>query len=93
MLELQPGDTVLFASDGILEAENTEREEFGHERLGAVLKGVSPDDSSAVISETILSVTSGYSGDNFAPQDDRTLLVLRMTDHSLSDFSKLPIIY
>jgi sigma-B regulation protein RsbU (phosphoserine phosphatase) len=93
MLELQPGDTVLFASDGILEAENTEREEFGHERLGAVLKGVSPDDSSAVISETILSVTSGYSGDNFAPQDDRTLLVLRMTDHSSSDFSKLPIIY
>ena len=26
-------------------------------------------------------------------RDDRTLLVLRVTDHTSSDFSKLPIIY
>ena len=92
-LELQPGDTVLFASDGILEAENAAREEFGHAGLASVLKSVSPDDSAADISEKVLSATSGYSGDNFTPEDDRTLLVLRVTDHSSSDFSKLPIIY
>lgn len=92
-LELQPGDTVLVASDGILEAENAAQEEFGHGGLASVLKGVSPDDSAADISQNVLNAVSGYSGDHFTPEDDRTVVVLRVTDHSSSDSSKLPIIY
>jgi len=38
IVDLRPGDIVLFASDGILETENTEQEEFGLKRLTAVLK-------------------------------------------------------
>jgi sigma-B regulation protein RsbU (phosphoserine phosphatase) len=92
-VELQPGDVVLFASDGIHEAENANREEFGHERLAALLAGVSPDHSASDISGNILIATDVHSGVGMPPSDDRTLLVLRLTDDSASDFSKLPIIY
>jgi phosphoserine phosphatase RsbU/P len=92
-LELVPGDTVLFASDGILEAFNADLEEFGADRLDAVLSGVSPDQSAEEIAALILTATDDYSGAGVIPSDDRTLLVLRVTDHNTSDFSKLPIIY
>ena len=92
-LELVPGDTVLFASDGILEAFNADLEEFGADRLDAVLSSVSPDQSAEDIAALILAATDDYSGAGVIPSDDRTLLVLRVTDHNTSDFSKLPIIY
>lgn len=92
-LELVPGDTVLFASDGILEAFNADLEEFGPDRLDAVLSSVSPDQSAEAIAALILAATDDYSGAGVIPSDDRTLLVLRVTDHDTSDFSKLPIIY
>jgi phosphoserine phosphatase RsbU/P len=92
-LELVPGDTVLFASDGILEAFNADLEEFGADRLDAVLSSVSPDQSAEEIAALILTATDDYSGAGVVPSDDRTLLVLRVTDHDTSDFSKLPIIY
>jgi sigma-B regulation protein RsbU (phosphoserine phosphatase) len=92
-LELTPGDVVLFASDGILESENAEREEFGPKRLSALLSGFSQRDSAREIAEQIMAATDGHSGAGIAPHDDRTLVVLRVTDDTASDFSKLPIIY
>jgi sigma-B regulation protein RsbU (phosphoserine phosphatase) len=92
-LDLVPGDTVLFASDGILESFNDELEEFGADRLSSVLSSVSPDQSADAIAADILGATDDYSGAGATPSDDRTLLVLRVTDHDSSDFSKLPIIY
>ena len=92
-LDLQPGDTVLFASDGILESENAQQEEFGFDRLSAVLASVSPKHSASDIADKIMAATNHHSGEGVAPGDDRTLLVLRVTDPSSSDFSKLPIIY
>jgi phosphoserine phosphatase RsbU/P len=92
-VELQPGDTVLFASDGILESENHEKEEFGPERLAAVLQTVTPDLSASDVADRVLNATDEFSGPGVAPHDDRTLLVLRVTDHTSTDFSKLPIIY
>jgi sigma-B regulation protein RsbU (phosphoserine phosphatase) len=92
-VELQPGDFVLFASDGIHESENASKEEFGHARLAALLAGVSPDRSASDISENVLTATDEHSGVGMPPHDDRTLVVLRVTDESASDFSKLPIIY
>ena len=88
-----PGDTVLFASDGILESTNAELEEFGPDRLCSVLGGVSPQQSASDIAADILAATDNHSGHGVTPFDDRTLLVLRVTDPSSSDFSKLPIIY
>lgn len=92
-IDLRPGDMVLFASDGILESENAEQQEFGFARLKSILKKVSPRQSASEISDLILDATDQYSGGGFTPADDRTLLVLRLTDHTSTDFSKLPIIY
>jgi sigma-B regulation protein RsbU (phosphoserine phosphatase) len=91
-VDLRSGDVVLFASDGILESENAERQEFGLAGLSAVLQNVSPQQPASEICDLVLDATEAYTG-GFAPADDRTLLVLRLTDHTSSDFSKLPIIY
>jgi sigma-B regulation protein RsbU (phosphoserine phosphatase) len=92
-IELQPGDVVLFASDGILESENAALEEFGQQRLSALLAGLSQEDSASLIAEQILQATDAHSGAGIAPHDDRTLVVFRVSDASSSDFTKLPIIY
>lgn len=91
-LDLLPGDVVVFASDGILESENASQEEFGLQRLSTVLSNTSPDDSARAIAERILAETDDH-GAGTAPHDDRTLVVLRVTDETGSDFSKLPVIY
>ena len=91
-LDLLPGDAVVFASDGILESENASQEEFGLQRLSAVLSAVSPQDSARTIAERILAETDDH-GAGTAPHDDRTLVVLRVTEETGSDFSKLPVIY
>jgi phosphoserine phosphatase RsbU/P len=94
-LDLVPGDVVLFASDGILESENAREEEFGRDRLCAVLSNISPHQTASEVADRILAATAEHSGDRdgLPASDDRTLLVLRVTDHSSTDFSKLPIIY
>jgi sigma-B regulation protein RsbU (phosphoserine phosphatase) len=91
-LDLRPGDVVLFASDGILESENAEEQEFGVKRLTALLQTISTQLSANAICDLILNATDEFSGGGFTPHDDRTLLVLRVIDHTSSDFS-LPIIY
>jgi phosphoserine phosphatase RsbU/P len=92
-IDLEPGDVVVFASDGILESENPTQEEFGPQRLKDILASVSRVHSAREITEQILAATDGHSGAGIAPHDDRTLVVLRVTDDKSSDFSKLPIIY
>jgi sigma-B regulation protein RsbU (phosphoserine phosphatase) len=92
-IDLRSGDIVLFASDGILESENAEQQEFGFARLSSILKRISPQQSASEISDLVLDATDHYSGGGFTPSDDRTLIVLRLTDHTSTDFSKLPIIY
>ncbi len=92
-VDLQPGDIVICASDGILESEDSEQQEFGAERLHALLAGITTDDAALTIADRILSATDEYSGAESTPHDDRTLIVLRVTDEHGSDFAKLPIIY
>jgi sigma-B regulation protein RsbU (phosphoserine phosphatase) len=93
VIDLQPGDIVLFASDGVVESENAAEEEFGLQRLSLLLAGISPEDSAQTIAEKILAETDTHTGAGIAPHDDRTLIVLRVTEAGSSDFSKLPIIY
>ena len=92
VLDLMPGDVAVFASDGILESENASEEEFGLQRLSAVLSAIAPQDSARAIAERILAETDDH-GAGTAAHDDRTLVVLRVTEETGSDFSKLPVIY
>jgi len=92
-LALQPGDIVVFASDGIHEAMNKDQEEFGIERLKAVLATVVPADPGYTVAQRIVKATDDHTGPGRAPHDDRTLMILRVTEDAEADFSKLPIIY
>jgi phosphoserine phosphatase RsbU/P len=92
-VDLQPGDVVVFASDGIHECENAEKIQFGPEKLHALLQGVCGRQSAKEIADAMLDATERYCGESNAAHDDRTLVVLRVNEHASSDFSKLPIIY
>lgn len=93
VIELQPGDAVVFASDGIVEAMNPQDEEFGSARLHAILAEHSAAASASELSERIVSATDRHSGPGTSAHDDRTLLVLRVTDESAADVPTLPVIY
>ena len=92
-LSLSPGDMVIFASDGIHESMNKEQEEFGVDRLKALLSTVMPNDPGFKVAQRIVKATDEHTGPGRQPHDDRTLLVLRVTEDTEADFSKLPIIY
>jgi len=71
----QPGDIVVFVSDGILDAENSQNEMYGSERLSKILCA-SPEHSAGQIADAILGdVTRFQDGkDRF---DDETIIVLK----------------
>jgi sigma-B regulation protein RsbU (phosphoserine phosphatase) len=92
-IDLEAGDVVLFASDGILESENAREEEFGSQRLHALLANAGPEISANELSERIIAATDDHSGPGTNPHDDRTLLLLRVTSEAAADYSKLPVIY
>lgn len=92
-LDVQPGDTVILVSDGILECQSSKHESFGAERLAAVLVSLPSDSSAEEISSAILNGTDVFSGQASALHDDRSLIVLRMTEESLPNRSEFPVIY
>jgi len=87
-LDLQLGDIVVFASDGILECQNREQEAFGASRLGAVLASLPRDTSAKDISTAILTATDEFSRDPSSPDDDRSIIVLRLTDEPADPISR-----
>jgi phosphoserine phosphatase RsbU/P len=72
----QPGDAIVFVSDGILDAENEKDEMYGEERLAAILCG-SRDLPAQHIAAAILADVTQFQGskDRF---DDETIIVLRV---------------
>jgi len=72
----QPGDAIVFVSDGILDAENEKGEMYGEERLAALLCG-SRDLPARHVADAILADVTQFQGakDRF---DDETIIVLRV---------------
>jgi sigma-B regulation protein RsbU (phosphoserine phosphatase) len=74
-LPLQPGDRLLFYTDGITEAPNADGEEFGEERLEAAGR-TAPDRSAEAIKDYVLAQLAAFTGGSFA--DDATLIVVEL---------------
>jgi phosphoserine phosphatase RsbU/P len=72
----QPGDVIVFVSDGILDAENEKDEMYGEDRLASMLCA-HRGESALAIADAILEDVSRFQGakDRF---DDETIIVLRV---------------
>jgi serine phosphatase RsbU (regulator of sigma subunit)/anti-sigma regulatory factor (Ser/Thr protein kinase) len=75
-LTLAPGDSVLFYSDGLVEAHNARRELFGFPRLQAFVERHSMVDGSATI-KALLADLADFTGPDAEQEDDITLVSLR----------------
>lgn len=76
-LATQPGDSLIFFSDGIVDAQNAAGDMFGDDRLKAVVKKYAQK-SASKIAEAILAEVSKFQGgqEHF---DDETVVVLKVT--------------
>ncbi|HEY2324459.1 MAG TPA: SpoIIE family protein phosphatase, partial [Thermoanaerobaculia bacterium] len=74
-LDLQEGDTIVYLSDGIVEAQDPNQEPFGFEQLEALL-AQQPERSPSNIRDAILDAVARHSADRPA-DDDRTVMILR----------------
>ena len=74
--QLNPGDSVLFSTDGLLEAQNSANEEFGVERLLEVCAGLCGQPAHIAL-ERVFQAVDGFT--LTAPQhDDMTAVVLKL---------------
>ena len=78
--QLGPGDRIVFCSDGIIEAENSERELFGFERTAETIRnGCQKDLTAPQLLDYLINEVKTFSGDT--PQgDDQTVVVLAVVD-------------
>jgi phosphoserine phosphatase RsbU/P len=74
-VQLERGDALLLSTDGITEAENTQLEEFGDQRLLEAARG--RNGSALDIQRVVMQQVTAYCGGNF--RDDATLLVLKVS--------------
>jgi predicted ester cyclase len=71
---LVPGESVLFYTDGLIEAHNPQGEMFGTPRLRSLLSEYSGSRSS--LSATLLEELERFTGEGWEQEDDVTLLTL-----------------
>jgi len=75
--ELNPGDGVVFYTDGVTEAMDRKREMYELERLENLIASTEPEDTAEIILNRIFQSVQQFAGD--MPQhDDTTVLVFRM---------------
>jgi len=72
-VRLDPGDCLVLYSDGIVEATNVADEEFGEDRLAAVVR-MNSHETAEGIRDHVLAAVTAFTGSS-ALQDDRTLVV------------------
>ncbi len=74
-ITLLPGDSVLFYSDGLVEAHNTEREMFGFPRLHQLVNEHCASGCSTLIDSLLADLVS-FAGPDWEQEDDITLMTL-----------------
>jgi sigma-B regulation protein RsbU (phosphoserine phosphatase) len=73
--ELSTGDVIVFYTDGLTEAENPNGEEFGMDRLSAIVRRSSSFSAERIMEEIFHTAVDFHQGSGFA--DDVTILVLK----------------
>jgi serine phosphatase RsbU (regulator of sigma subunit)/anti-sigma regulatory factor (Ser/Thr protein kinase) len=73
-VQLDPDDTVLFYTDGLVEAHNPQREMFGFPHLKSLLED-HPGGLATI--EYLLDQLTTFTGPNWEQEDDATLVVLQ----------------
>jgi sigma-B regulation protein RsbU (phosphoserine phosphatase) len=74
-VDVEPGDMLCFYTDGVTEAPNDDGEEFGEERLNALLDEAKDEDTNEILKRIIRSVCNFSSADQ--RHDDITVAVLK----------------
>ena len=77
-LQLQPGDVLVYYTDGLTEAEDAERNDYGVNRLQQTVVSAAPGRSAAEIRDYILQDVAAFCGET-PLFDDLTLVVVRYT--------------
>lgn len=75
MVEVDPGDRIVLCTDGLVEAEDTEGAQFGHEHLVEVVRSA----PAAMVFETVLAKVQEHMA-NQARTDDLTLVEVSVLD-------------
>jgi sigma-B regulation protein RsbU (phosphoserine phosphatase) len=81
VVELAAGDRLVCFTDGITEAVGPDGGMFGDDRLLAALRGLALDLPSRDVAARLLAQVDGFTGGS-DPDDDRTLLVLRVREEA-----------
>jgi sigma-B regulation protein RsbU (phosphoserine phosphatase) len=74
-INVEPGESIIFYSDGLVEAHNAEREMFGSSRLRTLLED--EIDDSATLLQCLLGALKDFTGENWEQEDDITLVGLK----------------
>lgn len=73
---MEPGDLVVWLSDGLIEAADGESEPFGYDRVVQTLAAGRVGQNATEVRDRLLSAIGGHVG-SLPPEDDRTLVVMR----------------
>ncbi len=78
-LRLLPGDTVLFYTDGVIEAMNPVSKLYGFERLETLVRSLESNISPQALIEAVLEDVAAFVG-SAEQHDDITLVAVKLTD-------------
>ncbi|MGF1486050.1 MAG: GAF domain-containing SpoIIE family protein phosphatase [Prochloraceae cyanobacterium] len=78
-IQLAPGDTLVYYTDGFTDAVDRDGQRFGEERLFAAVKwAVENCSSAAMILDYLFNLLEEFSGNNNSNGDDMTLVVMKV---------------
>jgi phosphoserine phosphatase RsbU/P len=78
-LTLLPGDTIMFYTDGVIEAMNSAREMYGFERLEILVRSLPVHMMPQVLIEAVLADVARFVGPA-EPHDDMTIVVVKLAE-------------
>jgi sigma-B regulation protein RsbU (phosphoserine phosphatase) len=77
-LALEPGDVLVFYSDGVVESRNDAGEDFGLKRLAETVRANHETTADGIV-QTVNAALEEFRG-RIEPQDDRTMIVVKMLE-------------